>query len=165
MTQTEGEAEKDPYILLTKFALPMSTTMLDSTLDLITQAASNSLFIFCFCNLIIVIILVGSKPISNNNEESAIHLTMPTSKHVDDEQGTREQVCKKNNALMEVSQVSNAQTAISDNSKVSSANSDNGETEGDDELRTRAEEFIEKVNKAWKAELLRNSRLFQAGMV
>ncbi|CAL9008549.1 unnamed protein product [Prunus brigantina] len=139
----------------------MYTTMLDSTLDLITQAASNSLFIFCFCNLIIVIILVGSKPISNNDEESAIHLTMPTSKHVDDEQGTRaKQVCKKNNALMEVSQVSNAQIAISDNSKVSSANSDNGETEGDDELRTRAEEFIEKVNKAWKAELLRNSRLF-----
>ncbi|KAK4431581.1 hypothetical protein Salat_0920200 [Sesamum alatum] len=34
--------------------------MLDSTIELIGLAASNSLAVFCFCNLIIAILLVGS---------------------------------------------------------------------------------------------------------
>lgn len=124
--------------------------MLDTTLDLLTEATSNSLFIFCFCNLIIAIILLGSKPISNDDGESAIHLSMATNKHEEDEQGTSpKQVSEEtleSNASMQVSQVSNA-------------NNDEIEAD-DDELRTRAEKFIEEVNKAWKAEFLRTTCIF-----
>uniref|UniRef100_A0A803PKI0 Uncharacterized protein n=1 Tax=Cannabis sativa TaxID=3483 RepID=A0A803PKI0_CANSA len=43
--------------------------MLDVTLDLISQTASSSLFAFCFCNLIIVIILLGSKPVNSAHDQ------------------------------------------------------------------------------------------------
>ncbi|KAF9671921.1 hypothetical protein SADUNF_Sadunf12G0100700 [Salix dunnii] len=49
-----------------------------STVELIIQAASNSLVIFCFCNLIIVMILMGSKPVSNFGQESGIPRSMVT---------------------------------------------------------------------------------------
>ncbi|KAK9914113.1 hypothetical protein M0R45_037909 [Rubus argutus] len=124
--------------------------MLDTTLDLLTMATSNSLFIFCFCNLIIAIILLGSKPISNDDGESAIHLSMATNKHEEDEQGpSAKQVSEErleSKDSMQVSQVSNA-------------NNDEIEAD-DDELRTRAEKFIEEVNKAWKAEFLRTTCIF-----
>ncbi|KAB2598552.1 hypothetical protein D8674_001472 [Pyrus ussuriensis x Pyrus communis] len=138
--------------------------MLDSTLQLITQAASNSVFIFCFCNLIVVIILVGSKPVSNNDERSITRTTTAPSKHADDEQGTRvKHAWKEKNALMQVSElVSNEQNAAADDGEFSSTDGDgdDDETDTDDELRTRAEEFIEKVNKAWKAEVLTTSCVF-----
>ena len=44
--------------------------MFSSTFELITLAASNSLFPFCFCNLIIVILFIGSsKPDSQLDDE------------------------------------------------------------------------------------------------
>ncbi|TQD76260.1 hypothetical protein C1H46_038208 [Malus baccata] len=139
--------------------------MLGSTLELITQAASNSVFIFCICNLIIVIILVGSKSVSNNDERSKNRITKAASNRADDEQGMEEakHAWKEKNGLMQVSQlVYNEQNASADDGKFSSTDgdSDDDETDTDDELRTRAEEFIEKVNKAWKAEVLRTSCVF-----
>ncbi|KAM1126590.1 hypothetical protein ACFX2B_041254 [Malus domestica] len=140
--------------------------MLDSMLELIRQAASNSVFIFCICNLIIVIILVGSKPVSNSNndEQSKIRITKAANNRLDDEQGMEaEHVWKEKNGLMQVSQlVYNEQNASADDGKFSSTDgdSDDDETDTDDELMTRAEEFIEKVNKAWKAEVLRTSCAF-----
>ncbi|KAB2598550.1 hypothetical protein D8674_001470 [Pyrus ussuriensis x Pyrus communis] len=129
--------------------------------EFIEKAASNSVFIFCFCNLIIVIILVGSRPVSNNDERSIIRVTTAPSKSADDEQGTRaKQAWKEKNALMQVSElVSNEQNAAADDGEFSSTDgdSDDDETDTDDELRTRVEEFIEKVNKAWKAEVLTTS--------
>ncbi|KAM5557144.1 hypothetical protein ABKV19_024502 [Rosa sericea] len=136
--------------------------MLDTTLDLLTQATSNSLIIFCFCNLIIAIILLGSKSISDDHVESSIHPRMSTNKHEEDEQGTSaKQVSDEerleSNASMQVSQPPKANNAVPDNSIVSKIIYSNGndETEADDEeLRTRVEEFIQKVNQAWKAEFL-----------
>ncbi|KAJ6417786.1 hypothetical protein OIU84_001214 [Salix udensis] len=52
--------------------------MFESTMELIIQAASNSLVIFCFCNLIIVMILMGSKPGSDFGQESGIPRSMVT---------------------------------------------------------------------------------------
>ncbi|KAK7287331.1 hypothetical protein RIF29_00573 [Crotalaria pallida] len=53
--------------------------MLDSILEFITQAASSSAFIFCFCNLIVVIILVDLKPsLISVHQESEIPLSMDT---------------------------------------------------------------------------------------
>ncbi|KAJ6889320.1 hypothetical protein NC652_030184 [Populus alba x Populus x berolinensis] len=55
--------------------------MFESTVELIAQAASNSLVIFCFCNLIIVMILMGSKPVSNFGQESEIPQSKVTKTH------------------------------------------------------------------------------------
>ncbi|PRQ59886.1 hypothetical protein RchiOBHm_Chr1g0375121 [Rosa chinensis] len=141
--------------------------MLDTTLDLLTQATSNSLIIFCFCNLIIAIILLGSKSISNDHVESSIHLRRSTNKHEEDEQGTSaKQVSEErleSNASMQVSQPPKANHAVPDNIIVSKIIYGNGndETEAEDEeLRTRVEEFIQKVNQAWKAEFLRTTCIF-----
>ncbi|KAL6131903.1 hypothetical protein ACLB2K_070276 [Fragaria x ananassa] len=136
--------------------------------EFIEKATSNSLFIFCFCNLIIAIILLGSKSISDDHVESAIHIRMSTNKHdQEDEQGTSAKQVgeerQESNALMQVSQVSKDNNAVTEDCTVSKTKYGNGndETEaGDDELRTRVEEFIQKVNKAWNAEFLRTTCVF-----
>ncbi|KAL6127839.1 hypothetical protein ACLB2K_071200 [Fragaria x ananassa] len=136
--------------------------------EFIEKATSNSLFIFCFCNLIIAIIVLGSKSISDDHVESAIHIRMSTNKHdQEDEQGTSAKQVgeerQESNALMQVSQESKANNAVTDDCTVSKTKYGNGndETEaGDDELRTRVEEFIQKVNKAWNAEFLRTTCVF-----
>ncbi|KAI6674791.1 hypothetical protein NL676_002697 [Syzygium grande] len=60
--------------------------MLDLTVELVAQAASNSLVVFCFCNLLIVIILMSPKPSSNLDERSELHLGVVTHDGVMDEQ-------------------------------------------------------------------------------
>ncbi|TQE04679.1 hypothetical protein C1H46_009662 [Malus baccata] len=127
-------------------------------------AASNSMFIFCFCNLIIVIILVGSRLVSNNDERSITRITTAPNKSADDEQGTRaKHAWKEKNALMQVSELmSNEQNAATDDGEFSSTDGDsnNDETDTDDELWMREKKFIEKVNKAWKAKVLTTSCVF-----
>ncbi|KAF8006451.1 hypothetical protein BT93_K0674 [Corymbia citriodora subsp. variegata] len=60
--------------------------MLDLTVVLVAQAASSSFAAFCFCNLLIVIILMSPKPSSNFDERSGLHLTVVTHNSVMDEQ-------------------------------------------------------------------------------
>ncbi|KAF3433110.1 hypothetical protein FNV43_RR24212 [Rhamnella rubrinervis] len=140
--------------------------MFDSTFDLINQIASNSLFVFCFCNLIIVIILIGSKLGSNIDQQSEIPLSMVTNRSTNDKQsvnarvphGYEEEVIESKL----VSEVSNAQKALGNDNKTGSeaenkAEDDDGDEDDDDELRKRVEEFIEMVNKGWKAEMLKSS--------
>ncbi|XP_040364057.1 uncharacterized protein LOC112171646 [Rosa chinensis] len=162
-----AELLTNSHLIEAYLVLSVSTTMLDTTLDLLTQATSNSLIIFCFCNLIIAIILLGSKSISNDHVESSIHLRRSTNKHEEDEQGTSaKQVSEErleSNASMQVSQPPKANHAVPDNIIVSKIIYGNGndETEAEDEeLRTRVEEFIQKVNQAWKAEFLRTTCIF-----
>lgn len=126
--------------------------MFDSTFDLITQTASNSLFAFCFCNLIIVIILVGSKPTSNFDQESRIPLSVVTNRSTNDKQGT----VNAKHVYEEVDEVSTiSQKSLGhDNEGGNGAENNEEESEDNDELRRRVEEFIEKVNKGWKAEKL-----------
>ncbi|KAG5134062.1 hypothetical protein JHK82_025250 [Glycine max] len=148
--------------------LKVNQAMLDSVLEFITQAASSSTFIFCFCNLIIVIILVDLKPSLSIHQESEI----PPSKGDENEK----QRAKYSNSLVEketaslpqaveVSHDQEAETVESigiegndycnneDEEKVEEEDDDEDNND-EDELKRRVEEFIEKVNKGWKEELL-----------
>lgn len=148
--------------------------MLASAVDLLTQAASNSLLVFCFCNLIIVIIVMGSKPGSYFEQESEIPVSMSSSykynrnnancKQVDDAKCKQEEGTLVNPSDTVFSKVSsNAKkelaTASDEKDSIISHHNDSKKCDNDDELRRRAEEFIEKMNKGWRAELLRNSHL------
>ncbi|KAI8030108.1 hypothetical protein LOK49_LG01G01356 [Camellia lanceoleosa] len=131
--------------------------MLDSTIELISLAASNSIVVFCFCNFIIGILLVGgAKPPSEFVQDSPI--PPPTVDHRNqngDIEGTTTK-CSLNNdddASTVVSE-SCAEKAMVDEEKEKEK-----ENEEDDELRRRVEEFIDKINKGWKAEKSKTSLL------
>ncbi|KAI6674789.1 hypothetical protein NL676_002695 [Syzygium grande] len=59
--------------------------MLDLTAELVAQAASNSLVVFCFCNLLVIIIFMSPKPSANLDERSQFHLAIVTHNSVMDE--------------------------------------------------------------------------------
>ncbi|KAL3652346.1 hypothetical protein CASFOL_002027 [Castilleja foliolosa] len=109
--------------------------MLDSTLELISQAASNPLMVFCFCNLIIAILLVGSstKPCSTNTEEKSR--------------------VGPNDATGKLSSLDTTMVEIKEGPP----------HEADDDLKRRVEEFIEKINKGWRAEKVKTN-LFGANV-
>lgn len=149
--------------------------MFESTLDLITKTASSSLYVFCFCNLIIVIILVGSKPTSNLDQQSEIPLRVVNSPHTihNINQGMKAKVpvfdydeVNQSPMIRDVSISNEDKVLASDIEDKSNYNDydeddvdkDNRENDDDNELRIRVEEFIERVNKGWRAELLRSSQ-------
>ncbi|KAH7557492.1 hypothetical protein ACOSP7_027264 [Xanthoceras sorbifolium] len=135
--------------------------MIDSTLELITQAASNSLFIFCFCNLIILMIFMGSKPAGSNFEQESEVPAAQTTTWENAKQGRKSMhsLDGSRRRLIEVKEASNVQEEpATDDNKEENSSSDDHEEEND-EFRRRVEEFIEKVNREWKAELMRTSRL------
>lgn len=130
-----------------------------STLDLIRRVVSNSLFIFCFCNLIIIIILLGSKPILNTKRESESSRSTVNKRDGSGKGGYEE---SKPSGEVSKGMMIHAQKEEDENDRGDRANdeeADKKENTDEDELRKRVEEFIEKVNKGWKAELLRTSRL------
>ncbi|KAI5346830.1 Hypothetical predicted protein [Prunus dulcis] len=118
--------------------------MLASAVDLLTQAASNSLLVFCFCNLIIVMIVMGSKRGSTLSKKEEGTLVNPSDT-------VFSQV--SSNAKKELA------TASDEKDNIISHHNDSKKCDNDDELRRRAEEFIEKMNKGGRAELLRTSHL------
>ncbi|XP_059625466.1 uncharacterized protein LOC132268678 [Cornus florida] len=125
--------------------------MFGSTIELITLAASNSLVIFCFCNLIIVFVLVGvSKPTSHFDQDST---AIPSSKVANgSKNGTKGE---ENNALTSSPEASSyhvSEATVGENEV-------NDDKEDDDELRRRVEEFIHKINESWKVEKLGTSPL------
>ncbi|KAG5558438.1 hypothetical protein RHGRI_008391 [Rhododendron griersonianum] len=137
--------------------------MLNSTIELITLAASNSLVVFCFCNLIIAVLLVGgSKPGSEFGGQDSCGIPTPTftfRSRGDEEEGGLETTCsvvldKHNASSTGVSEACDDEKATVDEEK---ENVDDGDD--DDELRRRVEEFIDKINEGWKAERLRTSLL------
>ncbi|XP_022892081.1 uncharacterized protein LOC111406962 [Olea europaea var. sylvestris] len=135
--------------------------MLNSAFDLIRLAASNSHAVFCLCNLIIVILLVGcSKSRSEFNED----------KHF-----SHKNVVRNNRGSMERTNASfYLKTVITLSDEYSSVSvsmvdddegsRDDEEEEDDDEFRRRAEEFIEKINKGWMDEKLKAYSLGQNGL-
>lgn len=135
--------------------------MLDSILELITQAASSSTFIFCFCNLIIVIILLDLKPSLNVHQKSEIHLSICESETQKQEINSKniESLTQEKEVPRVVIDVE-AKEEEEEEVEIEIENNDDVEIENnDDELRKRVEEFIEKVNKKWKEELLSTSTL------
>jgi hypothetical protein len=159
--------------------------MLDSILEMITQAASSSTFIFCFCNLIIVIILMDLKPRISVHQKSEFPLSIyEIQKQETNTKFSFEKSIESMTQEKEVSHVIEAEVEaeedeeeeeikieIEDNDDDIDCNNEEGKEENekedeeekdDDELRKRVEEFIEKVNKKWKEELLSTSSLVYA---
>jgi hypothetical protein len=160
--------------------------MLDSILEMITQAASSSTFIFCFCNLIIVIILMDLKPRISVHQKSEFPLSIyEIQKQETNTKFSFEKSIESMTQEKEVSHVIEAEAEaeedeeeeeeikieIEDNDDDIDCNNEEGKEENekedeeekdDDELRKRVEEFIEKVNKKWKEELLSTSSLVYA---
>ncbi|XP_062159209.1 uncharacterized protein LOC133866637 [Alnus glutinosa] len=135
--------------------------MFDSMFELITQAASNHLFIFCFCNLIIAFVLVGSKPTPKIGRAGEIPLSLVINTRTNRNPGTDSKLISYDDkeTLRDVNQVSCSQEAppVDDREENGNRNfQEEGEDHDDDELRRRVEEFIEKVNRGWKAEILRS---------
>ncbi|XP_056170908.1 uncharacterized protein LOC115673671 [Syzygium oleosum] len=140
--------------------------MLDLTAELVAQAASNSLVVFCFCNLLIVIILMSPKPSLDFDERSELHLTVVTHDGVLDEQRIDiEQPPEDEETWPEVMQLCVCENLEKEggsyNGKGEDDNEDDGESnnDDDDELRRRIEAFIDKVNREWKEEKLRTQSM------
>ncbi|XAR71790.1 hypothetical protein NMG60_11018204 [Bertholletia excelsa] len=146
--------------------------MVESIIELINLATSNSLFIFCFCNLIIVFLLIaGSKPSSDFDQES--FLPPPVVSHIhkseieekitefsspDVEETVTEVSLDIKDALPGVNESLAEKTLVVEEEKMEEGEEESGSEEDDDELRRRAEEFIEKINRGWKDEKLRYTR-------
>jgi len=136
--------------------------MLYTTVELIAQAYSNFHFIFCFCNVIIIFLLIGSARPSNSRS-SPVH-----------------QAVKNRNALLikesacRMSDYSDAAKEEDDDDIVKKAgphdkdkrekleerskdDDDDDHDDDDGQLRRRIEEFIDKVNREWRAEKIRAS--------
>ncbi|KAL1558888.1 histone H3.v1-like [Salvia divinorum] len=96
-------------------------------IELISLAASNSLAVFCFCNVLIAILVIGSSQTSSEPDEMA----NPTIVHL-------KQIPEEKESSQSVS--------------IDMVNKDDDEEEEEDELRKRVEEFIEKTNRGWEAE-------------
>lgn len=114
--------------------------MLSSTFELLNQANSlNSFVAFIFCNLIIVILLVNN----SNNSKNSDNKHVPLSKSY---------VNKSNCSILDKNdKVTNAIQATTNIKLVAETRDDEEE---DDELTRKVEEFIQKVNRSWKAEKL-----------
>ena len=137
------------------------TTMFDSTLELITWVACNSIFAFCFCNLIIAVILIASKSKQGpncNQESHVVPFSTPTKTTNTCTNGNEAVVAKHslegNKMLIDVSRASDAhETPITKDEE--NDNGDGNKDDESDEFRRRVEEFINKVNRGWKAESMR----------
>ncbi|XAR66169.1 hypothetical protein NMG60_11012289 [Bertholletia excelsa] len=105
--------------------------MLSFTIKLITMAASNSFVIFCFCNFIIAILLVGG-----SRTASKIRQGIPIPSITAAE--------RSQNGIVET----NPMCLLNKKAVIDEEEGD----EEDEELRRRVEEFIDKINKGWKAE-------------
>ncbi|KAF4401845.1 hypothetical protein G4B88_013132 [Cannabis sativa] len=147
------KAEKVPCEVLSVDVSKETMFEYGSTLDLIRYVVSNSLFIFCFCNLIIVIILMGSNKTRGERERC--------SKSVVKKQGRNgnERRYKESKTSVGISEgMIYAQKEEDENDRTNDGENDKkekGKSKDEDELRKRVEEFIKKVNKEWKTEMLR----------
>lgn len=136
--------------------------MLNSTIELITLAASNSLLMFCFCNFIIAVLLVGgSKPTSEYSQDSSIPPPTFAFRNTFETEGTSSTTtCSvdNDNGSTGVSELCAVKAATVESVEDEEKENDDGDGD-DDELRRRVEEFIDKINEGWKAEKLRTSLL------
>ncbi|KAA8533825.1 hypothetical protein F0562_031342 [Nyssa sinensis] len=100
-----------------------------------------------------VILLVGStKPASRLDQHSANPPPIVAKRCKNEIKGTNivRSSSDKNDASTRVSEASNVNEERISDEEVN-------ENEGDDELRKRVEDFIDKINRSWKAEKLRST--------
>ncbi|KAL7001634.1 hypothetical protein U1Q18_002786 [Sarracenia purpurea var. burkii] len=134
-------------------------TMFNSTFELISLAASNPIFAFCFCNFIVAILLVGgSKSVSEFEFDRFGPVQTPTTIA-----GKNESDIAGGIDIAVSAGGNNGGNDVGDEARVAEIRVDeerqNQGSEEDDELRRRVEEFIDKINGGWKAEKLKAQRL------
>lgn len=130
--------------------------MFGYTIEVITLAASNSLFVFGFCNLIIVILLVGGSRTSSEFDQGTPILRPSIIADINTND-IEEANDNKNETFIGVREDTSEDEAEDEDEDEDEASCE--EEEEDDELRRRVEEFIEKNNRSWRAEKLRTSQL------
>ncbi|CAA0809543.1 Unknown protein [Striga hermonthica] len=152
--------------------------MLDYTIELISLAASNSHAVFCFCNLIIAIILIGSsKPSSQFDETKPNHGFSNIASYENFKKVVVVSSCvKAQNDSVEAENEKATPVCVDvvvdedeeDENEKAEQEDENEQVEqeddadeDDDELRKRVEDFIEKVNRAWRAEKMKTYSLGQ----
>lgn len=159
--------------------------MFVSTFELICLAASNSHAVFCFFNLIIAILVVGSskstsqynekKPdpchsFAHENKDSTNMKNASSSSEIekklvktDEDEASFVSITTVNDEERSLVEEEEAEasfvsiTTVNINEEISR----DEEEDDDDELRRRIEEFIEKVNKGWRVEKLKTYCLVQ----
>ncbi|XP_073131284.1 uncharacterized protein [Henckelia pumila] len=159
--------------------------MLVSTFELFTLAASNSLAVFCFCNLIIGIILVSGSSKPNESipfpsiisDENLKKNADPTK--ADKEDGEEDRLSSISTTdesrpfpITRNDEINLEKDAVSSSEKAKESIESNPDDEKfwsvsiamdenitgeeeDDELRERIEEFIAKINRGWRDEKLK----------
>ncbi|KAL2920538.1 Frequency clock protein [Bienertia sinuspersici] len=147
--------------------------MLNSIIELITQASSNFHLIFCFCNILIVILLIDrsnkDSKCSSTSSSEFLQIVITTGyenygKVAEDDDSSEE---LSSEAAMPIQYDEEVDTEEDDDTEEDEDDYDYGygydyecdeELEYDsDELKKRIEEFINKTHREWRAERLRLS--------
>ncbi|RDX98654.1 hypothetical protein CR513_18385, partial [Mucuna pruriens] len=125
--------------------------MLDSVLEFISRAASSSALVFCFCNLIIVIILVDLKPSLSIHQGSEIPQNSGNQKQgansksiVEKDTTSLPQAEEVSHVVEEAEAVENIEIEGNEEEEKEDDHDDEDNDDNDDELRRRVEEFIKK---------------------
>jgi len=145
--------------------------MLLSMTELITEASLSSHFVFCFCNIIIVFLLIDRAisssfssasnidplPVdlySNAGESYESRLVLEDAIVEGSSMEGEQEIETKEEVVVEVFSVEGEEAT----GTLEAAEEENEEDKDDDEdLRKRIEEFIQKVNQAWQEETLKES--------
>ncbi|XP_021725316.1 uncharacterized protein LOC110692584 [Chenopodium quinoa] len=158
--------------------------MLGSTIELVAQATSNFHFIFCFCNIIIVFLLIDRSKSDMNHTPSSIDafqivLDQNTSRNdYENDAKVVEDDYMKEGSASEVQ--TEAPKHVDDDPQVAAAAASEAQTKAakhvdndtqeeqeqeeleqeevaadDHELNARIEDFINKIHRNWRAERLR----------
>ncbi|GAB4825994.1 hypothetical protein Ancab_008863 [Ancistrocladus abbreviatus] len=118
-------------------------------MELTNAAASNPHLIFCFCHVIIAVLLFGSsKTTSHIADDHTYAISARFEANIS--------VKVNENGVAIAEDYSSEKAAIETEEEKENA-------EDDDELRRRIEAFINKVNKEWREEKLRSSSCYFAG--
>ncbi|KAG6605668.1 hypothetical protein SDJN03_02985, partial [Cucurbita argyrosperma subsp. sororia] len=141
--------------------------MADSILELAAEAASSTLFIFCIFNLILLIILFTSRPVSSSSDHQN-HDDVPLSIVIHSNTNAQQNFMLQKNAIVDVCAVTETlnEPDFSDSVEGSGddhedEDEDEDEVEDEEDFKRRVEEFIEKVNSGWREERQRTSRLVE----
>ncbi|KAF9624913.1 hypothetical protein IFM89_015535 [Coptis chinensis] len=131
--------------------------MFHAIVEFISRVSSNSLLVFSFCNLIILILFVSHSKCSSSpsHNESGVRVALSPKEtekeHIEEDEASF-------SIQIEASSDIVAEVPVTKKELVNQAEANkNKDEEDEDELRRRSEEFIEKINRAWKAEKLGTS--------
>ncbi|KAL4574868.1 hypothetical protein LXL04_021708 [Taraxacum kok-saghyz] len=127
--------------------------MFDFTYELITLAASNPHFIFLLCNLIIVVLILVSFESTSNSHHNTTAIPIPPPPPPPATFETTAQTPQ----LQPTTTSCNVSIDVDRLSRNCGLLVKYDEQEQDDELRRKVEEFIDRINKGWKAEKLQLS--------